>query len=234
MEPDRQDEGDIIQFGGLPVRWPFPAIRVTASRTSVAIALSMLAAGLVIGFFAGGLTAHQPARKHRSHMMVATPSIIQQFATTALGLTGARCGVQVGNDLQVGVEIMNETPSSIGLDRITTIFPLGGLRTISVRVGRCGAHARNGTVPSASLAPDATEWIVATIAVRVPCPQPLPVWFKIDYTSAGQIGNSVLDGFPDLGSVSYRRCGEFGGSNAATGAVVFIVGGNGRRPPLHP
>jgi hypothetical protein len=232
-EPGEHDDSEMIQFGGLPVRWPFggvhlprmprlpPAVRADVSRASVAIGLAALAVGLLIGFFGGRLTAHRADHKARSFSPLATPVVLPQFATTAIGLTGARCAVQAGNNLQLGIEIMNETRSPVTLGAISPMFPMGGLRAISSGVGACGALPPVEIPPSGSLAPGAAEWIHATIAVREGCPEPLPVWFKVGYASSGKTGTAMLAGFPDLGPVSYRHCKDT--DSSASSVIIATV-----------
>jgi len=212
-EPSTYDNSEIIQFGGLPVRWPFPeirlpplppAMRVKAGRTSVTIALGTLAVGLLIGFFGGRLTAHQAGHKARSILPVSTPIVVPIGA--AIAMIGPRCAVQTGNNLQLGLEIMNETRRTVTLGAITARFPLGGLRTISSGIGTCGQLPMSQLSP-ASVPPGETEWIHITVAaVRAGCVGALPVWFKVGYAIAGKTDTVTLAGFPDLGPVSFRRC----------------------------
>lgn len=215
--PGDYDDGELIQFGGLPDRWPFQ--RLKTNRASVAIGLATLAVGLLIGFFGGRLTARQADHKLRSSQPVTIPIIVPRLATPAIAMTGQRCAVQVGNNLQLGVEIMNQGHYTVTLSAIRPMFPLGGLRTISTGTGTCGALPVAQIFAPASLSPGATEWIYTTVAVRLACPEPLPVWFKVRYTSAGKTGAVVLAGFPDLGPVSYRHCE----TNQNTSAIIANV-----------
>lgn len=210
-EPGGRDGSELIQFGGLPVRWPFGEVhppRVPrlppATRVRTTIALAILAAGLLIGFFGGRLTAHQAGNKARPFSSASTPIVVP--IGDAIAMTGARCAVQVGNNLELGLEITNETGRTVMLGAITAMFPLGGLRAISSAVGPCGALPGNQIPPPAVLSPGETEWIRITVAVRVACPEPIPVWFKVGYASAGKTGSTVLAGFPDLRPVPYRHC----------------------------
>jgi hypothetical protein len=222
------DDADMIQFGGLPVRWPFGGMHMPhlppAMRLRVTIALAALAAGLLVGFIGGRLTAHQPGHKTRSSSPVSAPAVIPQFASTVVALTSARCAVQVGNDLQLGVEIINETRRTVALGAIRPMFPLGGLRMVSSGIGPCGELPSTQIPPTALLSPGATTWIHITVAVRLTCPEPLPVWFRVSYASAGKTGVTVLAGFPDLGPVSYRHCQA---AEQNTSAIIATVE-NGR------
>lgn len=237
-EPAGRDDGELIEFGGLGDRWPFqrihlprmpripylpPAMRFGASRASVTFALAALAVGLLAGFFGGRLTAHKAGHKTMAYATVITPMVVPIGDTIAM--TGGRCAVQAGHNLELGLEIRNETGGPVTLRAIRPMFPLGGLRTISSGFGPCGALpatqlppaasavlACGGTTPRTpracglSVAPGATDWIHATVAVTGGCPEALPVWFKVGYSSARDSGVAALPGFPDLGPVSYRHC----------------------------
>lgn len=180
-------------------------------------ALAILAAGLLIGFFGGRLTAHQTRHTASSSSSASTPVVVPIGDPVAM--TGARCAVQVGSDLQIGLEIINQTQHTVTLGAIRAMFPLGGLRAIASGVGTCGALPGTQIPPPALLSPGETEWIHITVAVRVACPEPIPVWFKVSYASAGKTGSTVLAGFPDLGPVSYRNCQ----TNENTSAIIANV-----------
>lgn len=219
--------GEIIQFGGLGARWPFRQVRfprlphLPTNLASAAIALATLAVGLPIGFFGGLLTAHPNAHAARPAEPTSTSIVVPEFATSGIALTGARCALQVGNNLQLGVEITNETRHAITLGAIHPLFPLGGLRAISSGARTCGELPQTSVVPAGPLAPEAAQWIETTVAVRLACPEPLPVWFRVGYTDAGKPGTALLAGFPDLGPVSYRHC-KFTGSGASSIIIATV------------
>ncbi len=227
---DGDGDGDLLQFGGLPVRWPFRRISLPwlpRNQQPAKIALAMLAIGLLIGFFGGRLTTHQAGEKARSGGPTSTPAIVPRFATTAIAMTGARCAVQIGPNLQLGVEIMNETGKPVRLGAINPMFPLGGLRAISSGIGTCGALPTIDVAGSASLSPGDTEWIHTTVAVRESCPEPLPVWFRVGYDSAGRSADAVLASFPDLGPVRFKRCAHLD-SHSSSASVVSVDPASGR------
>jgi len=217
-QPGNRDDSELIQFGGLPDRWPFAKMQLprmprlpSAIRVQVPIALAMLAAGLVIGFFGGRVTAHRAVPKARSILPVTTPIVVP--IGDAITMTGERCAVQVGNNLELGLEISNRTGRTVMLGAIRAMFPLGGLRAISSGGGPCGALPETWVTPPLTevpppilLSPRQTGWIHITVAVRMACPEPIPVWFRVSYASAGKTGSTVLAGFPDLGPVPYRHC----------------------------
>jgi hypothetical protein len=112
------------------------------------------------------------------------------------------CSARSGRELQLGVQVSNESAEPIGLGQIRTVLPLGGLRVISQQWAPCGAIASQ--VP-ASLGPGDSTWFSVTAQVLVACPGPLPVEFTVDYTWAGEHA-AHLPGFPDLSQVSYPGC----------------------------
>jgi hypothetical protein len=54
--------------------------------------------------------------------------------------------------------------------------------------------------------PGGTAWFSVTFQVLVSCPSPLPVQFSVSYQGNTRPGTAQLQGFPDLGKVSYRGC----------------------------
>ena len=58
-----------------------------------------------------------------------------------------------------------------------------------------------------TLGPGASAWFTVTFQVLVGCPQPLPVHFTLDYDQSGRSAAMPLPSFPDLGQVSYGKCG---------------------------
>src|SRR6185437_1697183 len=130
---------------------------------------------------------------------------------------GSRCAVQVGSDLEVGIEIQNASRAPVSIRRVSSVLRLAGLRELAGGVGTCGALPDLAAAATA-LAPGASEWIRLRLGVHVSCPEGLPVEFQISYTSAGRRATTSIDGFPDLGEVAYRNCGHEGqGGSAGTG-----------------
>ncbi|HET9898384.1 MAG TPA: hypothetical protein VFQ44_25930 [Streptosporangiaceae bacterium] len=200
---------ETIEFGGSP-RW---LGRLAGSRGSrgatVEYAVIALAVGVAIGFAGGRVTAghHQSRSGHPDHSLAGAGS--RAPGSPAIMFTGKRCASQVGPDLQVGIEIQNGSASPVRIGAVTPLLALGGMRAVSGGVGTCGALP--GTAASApALGPGATAWVTITAAVRVRCPEPLPVGFRIGYTTAGKRATAKIDAFPDLGAVAYRHCGREG------------------------
>lgn len=108
--------------------------------------------------------------------------------------------------MQLGVEVVNLSTVGATLLRADVDLPMGGLRVTAVAWGSCGQlPAVDGADPY-PLASGATTWLRMTFDVLVPCPQPMPVLFIINYAQAGKVAVSNVGGFNDLGEVSYTGC----------------------------
>ena len=214
---------ETIEFGGSP-RW---LGRLAGSRGSrgatVEFAVIALAVGVAIGFASGRVTArhYQAQSGHPDHSLAGPGS--RPPGSPAITFTGKRCASQVGSDLQLGIEIQNGSASPVRIGRVTPVLPLGGMRAVSGGVGTCGALP-GMAVATPALGPGATAWVTITAAVRVRCPEPLPVGFRIGYTRAGKPATAKIDGFPDLGAVAYRHCGREG-QDDSTGTAVPVESG---------
>jgi hypothetical protein len=122
----------------------------------------------------------------------------------ALTQSTGTCSVRSGRQLQLGVQVTNESATAVGLGQIRAVLPLGGLRVISQQWAPCGA---TGAVQvPATLGPGDSTWFSVTVQVLVACPEPLPVEFTVGYTWAGKAASVKLPGFPDLSQVSYPGC----------------------------
>jgi hypothetical protein len=149
---------------------------------------------------------------------------------SGLAQTGGACSVQRGRELQVGVEVINLSETAVTLGQVRPILPLGGLRLVSQQWAPCGAlspswqaadggmivivKSSTGVVEvgsatpagAAVLPPNGTAWLSATFRVLVACPSPLPVQFSVSYQENGRTDTAQLEGFPDLGQVTYAGC----------------------------
>ena len=149
---------------------------------------------------------------------------------SGLAQTGGACSVQRGQELQVGVEVINLSDTAVTLGQVRTLAPRGGLRLVSQQWAPCGAlsaswaaadggmivyvKSSTGVVEvgsatpgdAAVLPPNGTAWLSVTFRVLVACPSSLPVQFKVGYRESGRADTAQLAGFPDLGQVSYTGC----------------------------
>jgi len=205
--PGAAGDAEVIEMRGHPPRWPWSGARGPA----ISIALTALAAGLLLGFIGGYRQATANGRSARAATSAAT---VFPVGGTAITGTGNRCAVQLGHALQLGVEIVNQSDRTVALRQIEPVLPLGGLKAVASRWGTCGALTElgPGLGQATALGPDATGWLTVTFDVMVGCPQPLPVQFKISYAQASRLVTAELPGFPDLGQVRYNNCGTNPGS----------------------
>ena len=176
---------------------------------------------------AGGFGAYAPAQG------------IAGFAGTVIDQTAGACSVQHGRELQLGVEVINLSGTTVTLGQVKPILPMGGLRALSQHWAPCDAISPSwliaggdGTVtiirvagqsgtpgmpPGATrlgdalqgddvVPPGGTAWFSVTFQVLVSCPKPLPVQFSVSYRGNTRQGTARLQGFTDLGKVSYTGC----------------------------
>jgi hypothetical protein len=186
-------DADVLDVGG---RWPRDSLR----RQRAGLVVAALLFGLVTGYLAGHTQTGVQPRAHPAASAI-VPS------ATALADTGYRCAVRDGADLQLGMEVTNQSGLPLTLGRVTAVLPLGGLRPVSTQAGSCGLLAGGGYPPAQSVAPGATGWLTVTFAVLVSCPQPLPVQFTVSYVQHGHPVTARFAGFPDLGDIRYGHCG---------------------------
>ena len=255
-------EDDIVEHDGGPLRvrrprW-LPAPHWRPSRGAAILG----AAGLIVGLFAGyalgygrppGTTAGNaaPSAVPASASPSGSPAQaggfgayapaqgIAGFAGTVIDQTAGACSVQHGRELQLGVEVINLSSTTVTLGQVKPILPMGGLRALSQHWAPCDAISSSwliaggdGTVtiiraagqsvapgmpPGATklgdalqgddvVPPGGTAWFSVTFQVLVSCPKPLPVQFSVSYRGNTRQGTARLQGFADLGKVSYTGC----------------------------
>ncbi len=124
--------------------------------------------------------------------------------------TVARCSAQQGNQLQLGIEVVNLGPSTVTLHGAAVDLPIGGLRHMATAWGPCGQVTEPPAEAERPLASGATTWISATFEVLDECPAPYPVRFVVLYTGAesahATAASAEVGGFNDLGDVPYTGC----------------------------
>jgi hypothetical protein len=195
------DPDDVIENGdrgNRPTWWP-----QWADHRTAAVAATALGVGLIAGYLGGQLHGRTPPPL-RAAGATSAPSSPQSTAP-ALGVTGNRCAVQRGTSLQLGVEVANQSDQTLAVGDFRAVLPIGGLRATAAAVGTCGALP-TGAPTSLTLAAGATGWLTITFHVLERCPQPFPVQFVVNYTSAGTMTTAELNEFPDLGQVAYSGC----------------------------
>ena len=206
---------DVVQQGG---GRRFPPVHWRPSRGAALLAAAALLAGLAAGYAAGErhtaggrAGGARPARHTAAGGFPAgsdSPGASGSSVTAAPVLTqsSAGCSAQRGRDLQLGVQVTNQSATAAIVRDVTAVLPLGGLRAIGQQWAPCGALP-GGQYPAGNrLSPGGSIWVTFTFAVLVRCPGPLPVQFAVDYDWRGQREAARLPGFPDLGEVPYSGC----------------------------
>lgn len=207
--------GDVVEQRGSRIPSPnwLPSLnwrpRNWRSPRGGAILLAVgLVAGLVVGYTAGDRQAPSSASAPR-------PAPSSASASPALSLTAGgpaliqaigTCAVQNGRELQLGVQVTNQSTTNMTLSLVRPVLPLGGLKWISQQWAPCSTLP-TGQDP-AVLTPGASTWFSVTFEVLVRCPGPLPVQFTVDYVQDGRAAATNLPGFPDLGQVPYTGCAQ--------------------------
>lgn len=135
------------------------------------------------------------------------------LVSLAVSQTTAACSVQLGHELQLGVEVSNQTSSDVTLRQVVAALPLsGGLQPVGWAWGPCGAiSSRAGQVAAdlsagEDLSPGESGWFTMTFRVLVKCPGPYPVQFIVRFDSNGRTSAAQVEGFNDLGQVQYSGC----------------------------
>jgi len=234
-----------------------PALNWRPSRRTAIRGLTVLLIGLVAGYalgyrqlgraflpsrVSGTGAAHpaQPSPAGTSSGLAGLPAgagayssglIVGVSGVEYLAQAGPECSAQHGHQLQVGVEVINLSGSTLSLGRIKPVLPIGGMRPIAEQWVPCGTIPSPGqgsgqgsgtfiwvstsagstgdpnllpggdTVP-----PGGTAWLSVTFQVLVTCPGPLPVQFTVSYSESGHTQTTQLPGFSDLGEVPYSGC----------------------------
>ncbi len=210
--PDGDGSGagdDVLELGGR--RRPF--LRWWPPSAALVLGVAALLGGLAVGYAAGARHAGDhaaPPSPSPSPSGAAAPAAPFSAGGFPLSQSGPQCSVQVGRELQVGLQITNLSSAAVRLRRVEVVLPLGGLRVTSQAWGPCGELPATGEAPGSLLPPTlgrgASSWFTVTFQVLVKCPQPLPVQFTLDYDQQGRPAAIRLPGFPDLGQVPYSGC----------------------------
>ncbi|HET7012940.1 MAG TPA: hypothetical protein VFI65_03450 [Streptosporangiaceae bacterium] len=235
--------GELVEFGGYgrrprssdkagPVRKLAGRVLRLVREATLEVTLGALVVGLVAGFVGGRVSAHH-AHPTAAKKVTSSARSRGPFDATPVIFTGNSCGVQRGMDLQLGIEIMNQSTKAVTLGEVLPTFPLGGLHLITSGLGTCGEIPFASPFAKPVLGPGMTGWVTATVSVKVRCPQPLPVGFMVSYAQSGRSSATVLNGFPDLSQVAYRNCPYAGPTARGTmtitqsGTAVTVESGQG-------
>jgi hypothetical protein len=174
------------------------------------IAVILAAAGLLVGLVLGYAAGHRHARNSAVPLSrsggAASPTAPSAAGPFALSQSGSQCSAQIGHELQLGVQVTNQSTTGLTLRRVKAVLPLGRLEPISQAWGPCGELPAAGYAPGNALPAGASTWFTVTFKVLVKCPNPFPVQFALDYEQLGRLATVQLPGFVDLGHVRYANC----------------------------
>jgi hypothetical protein len=204
---DNADTSDGAQpevlVGGRTGHSARPPTRRSRRRVSAELVVIALVAGLAIGYVVGH--HHRKVTPRAAPLPAASP-VPSKFADSAVA-TGNTCADQIGQQLQLGVEIRNLSSSTLTLSRVAVALPLGGLHATAQSVGTCGQVTQPTPVDDTSVPAGSTAWLTTTFDVLVRCPGANPVEFTLHYRQGSRTGTTPLDEFPDLGQVRYGHQG---------------------------
>ena len=218
---DESQADDLVELGGRPSRWPgwlpsrWPGW--PPPRGAALLAAAALVIGLAAGYTAGdrharGTTAlpKPSATASPSSSAASAPTGTFSFAgSPALTQGTGACSVQTGHELQLGVQVTNQSTAAVELQAAKAVLPMGGLKQVTWQWGTCGAIPAGPAGPAqdyAILLPGQSTWLSATFKVQLSCPGFAPVQFSIRYLAQGKPATASLPGFPDLGQVPYSGC----------------------------
>ena len=189
---------DTIETGSSAGSW----LRSLRVRVGLLVAVALTVGGLG-GFYLGrGTPESAPLR----HPAVPTTRILVPGGGQPPTATGNRCSAQLGDTLQLGLEIVNSSTTDVSLKRADVTLPLAGLLLKETVWGTCGQVGGALAANSYVLAPGATVWLRMTFDVLTKCPAPLPVQVNLVYARGGTDAVAFLGGFSDLGDVPYTGC----------------------------
>jgi hypothetical protein len=150
-------------------------------------------------------------RTHSTSDSPAPPSAAV-LTPTRLEVDGsAGCGTLDGNVFSVAFAVLNTGGQDAVVDDVHPVLPLGGLRPLGGLADRPPSGAGCPTAVlrlGDTLADDSGGWIALRFLATVPCLTPLPIEVQLVYDSDGATVTSLLNPFPDLGSVAAaaRHC----------------------------
>jgi hypothetical protein len=210
---------DVVEQRGGRRRLPgldYPVPRWRPARGAAALAAVALLAGLAAGYAAGVARVGSPRVPERPAAAgPSAPTPLVGTFTPALVQDVSACSIQEGQDLQLGVQVTNQSGVPVTLRGIKAEVPLGGLKPVAAQWTPCGAFPAASVLPGDGLlgqgdgnplVPGASTWFTVTFRVLMACPEALPVQFSVGYVMNGHAATVSLPGFPDLGQVAYRGC----------------------------
>jgi hypothetical protein len=187
---------DVVHQGDRPARGP---------AFVAGLAAGALVLGLGVGYAVGRNQAPgRPAAAPSARGSTAAPP--GTIGLPELGQSGQQCAEQTGHHLQLGVQVTNESGSSVRLSRVRVILPLPGLKQTAQAWGTCGQLPGLPNPQATLVSAGGSAWFTVTFRVLERCPGALPVQFLLSYDRGGRTQTVRLPGFVDLGHVPYSGC----------------------------
>ncbi len=230
---DESQPDDLVELGQERSRLPelprLPGWR--PSRSAAVFAAVVLAAGLAVGYAAGyrHLLA-QPEKRATAAAPSASASaaVLPLADSSAVSQDRSSCSTQTGHELQLGVQLTNQSSVPVVLQTARFAVPVGGLKQVTWQWAPCGALP-GGPGQADEILPAGTSiWLTATFAVQVRCPAASSVELTVGFITQGHSVTAALAGFPDLSQVAYSGCPPvvpLGGTNRLS---VWLAAGSGR------
>jgi hypothetical protein len=214
-KPADDDPGDAYVIGqgsgDSPGRRP--------SGSAIVLAAAALIAGLAVGYAAGTGTSGglappaaqastTPTARAIPAARVTSPPEQRIVDGAAVEQSTVSCAEQSGSQLQLGVEVTNQSAAAVTLTGVELLFPgdAGALRELSWQWAPCGAINYELYPRTIQLLAGSSAWLSATFTVLVHCPAAYPVQFSVNYVTVGVTAATILPGFPDLGDVPDMSC----------------------------
>jgi hypothetical protein len=201
---------DVVEQGSRRIHLP----SWRPSRGASVLAGAVLIVGLAAGYAAGDRHARDSAAPPKPARITTLPAVIVPMPNETFSFadspalvqdTGA-CSAQVGRELQLGVQVTNQSAAPITLQTVRAVLPLGGLKQVTQQWAPCGALPDALIQADNILQPGASTWLSVTFKVKLRCPAPVPVQFTVGYLGQGHSATVGLPGFSDLSQVSYSGC----------------------------
>jgi hypothetical protein len=191
---------DVVQQGERWTRGP---------AFAAGLAAAALVLGVAVGYAVGrnqapGRPAAAPSA--RGSTASAAASSAPAFSLPELGQSGQQCSEQIGRRLQLGVQVTNESASSVRLSSVRVIMPMSGLKQTAQAWGTCGQLPGLPDPRATLVSAGGSAWFTVTFRVLERCPGALPVQFLLSYDRGGSTKTVRLPGFVDLGHVPYSGC----------------------------
>jgi hypothetical protein len=206
---DGSQPDDLVELGNQRSRVPrLPRLPGwPPSRGAAVFATATLAVGLVAGYLAAGRAVLTHPRKTAAAAAPSAPAPAAAFAvSSAVSQDRSACSTQTGHELQLGVQLTNQSAVPVVLKTARFMVPVGGLKQVTWQWAPCGALPGGPGQAEEILAAGASIWLTATFTVQVRCPAASSVQFTVSFMAQGRSATVSLAGFPDLSQVAYSGC----------------------------